>query len=215
MNVGPGNRGKPEERGLIGEGVLVIFTSMTLVATIDGGTIIKSTTDLSIQAEKTVNSSVRRISTGLEFVEVTGFVNENAEIEYVEIVVRPYPGSPPINLENVIIMEKWNFLDSSGMVYRTYTPPSDYVLNMNSTLTERTFTVKPLRDIGENSPTIMEDEEDLSLIIVDLKGNPKDRADTVLTIIPEEGFKTRYELQIPSGLSRNEHEVTDLKPIPV
>ena len=186
---------------------------MVLVATVAAGVLINTSISLQQEAQNTLNDSLSQISTGIEFVEVTGFVNENADVEYLKILVRPHIGSQSIHLENALVIERSSTDDRwSGVSRKKYIDPENYQLNSDSSILHQHFTVRKVEG-EENNPTKLEDQKDLALIIVNLKADPDDSDDTKITIVPERGFQTYYSLSIPTGLQKEEYYYPNLKPI--
>ncbi len=96
-----------DESGLVGIGVLVVFASIVIVSAVAAGVLINTSFSLQQQARATTKDTVSQVSSGVNILDAKGRTSTNAkEIENIELVVRPYPGTEAINLERTIIQYK-------------------------------------------------------------------------------------------------------------
>jgi flagellin FlaB len=93
---------KPEERGQVGIGTLIVFIALVLVAAIAAGVLINTAGFLQSQAESTGQESTDQVSNGLQVVTASGD-GSGGSIDALNIDVKLRPGSDPVNMSNVRI----------------------------------------------------------------------------------------------------------------
>ncbi len=207
-----------DNSGLVGIGTMVVFVSIVTVSSVAAGVLINTGQSLETQAKATVRETVPDVSTGVKVVSAIGYCNEEGRIESVEMLVRSYPGSQKINLENAVIQETWDTNRGAGTVQRTYVRPGIYENYLESPVDEngliRTFTVYEIQDINNNGAAALDEEGDMCKVFFYTAGDPGSSDATRITIIPKKGFNTPYEFLIPE-LSKNERYSTDPKPVEI
>lgn len=187
-----------EERGLIGIGALIVFIAIVIVSAVATGIIIKTSLSLQQQARATTKETIREISSGLRVLDAKGKTSMEERLENITLVCRPYPGTRSINLENTVIQYKSDY----EVKYLQYDGDNNVIVE-NS---ESEFEVEKVQDRSGSCKTQLSVLGDVSLIKIRL-GSGKmlganERAS--ITIIPNTGFKTYYEVFMPGMTSENE-----------
>ena len=96
---------KPQERGQVGIGTLIVFIALVLVAAIAAGVLINTAGFLQTQAQSTGEESTEQVSTNLVFLSTTGTVDvdgsgELSGINQFSTTVQLGPGSNAIDLND-------------------------------------------------------------------------------------------------------------------
>jgi len=99
---------KPEDRGQVGIGTLIVFIALVLVAAIAAGVLINTAGFLQTQAESTGQESTDQVSNNVQVFSTTGTYNSGgttavAGLSDVTFTLGLSPGSDPVNLENVTL----------------------------------------------------------------------------------------------------------------
>lgn len=105
-----------DKRGEMGIGTLIIFIAMVLVASVAATVLISTANELQMQAYSTARDALADVSTGFNVISVWGDRGKIGEaiddhrdedilnaIQTLELKVKLQAGSPPIDLENMII----------------------------------------------------------------------------------------------------------------
>jgi len=96
---------KPEDRGQVGIGTLIVFIALVLVAAIAAGVLINTAGFLQTQAQTTGQESTEQVSTNLVFLSATGEVTTDGSgspsgVSTVNTTVQLGPGSSSIDLND-------------------------------------------------------------------------------------------------------------------
>jgi flagellin FlaB len=94
---------KPEERGQVGIGTLIVFIALVLVAAIAAGVLINTAGFLQSQAEATGEESTSQVSDGVQLVGSSAVTDTNGEVSIVELRVALAPGSDRVDLSDATI----------------------------------------------------------------------------------------------------------------
>jgi len=88
---------KPQDRGQVGIGTLIVFIALVLVAAIAAGVLINTAGFLQSQAEATGEESTSQVADGLQ-VQTSTAVATSGEINTIELKVGLAAGSSPVNV---------------------------------------------------------------------------------------------------------------------
>ncbi len=100
------------EQGEFGIGSLIIFIAMIIVSAVTAVVLIQISYQLQQQAEDTGNVAIQDVSTGFKIISMGGYRYNDTwgttppyhdQIDWIDIKVSLIPGSPPVNLEDVIL----------------------------------------------------------------------------------------------------------------
>ncbi len=100
------------EQGEIGIGSLIIFIAMIIVSAVTAVVLIQISYHLQQQAENTGNIAIKDVSTGFKIISIGGYrYNDewgttppyHEQIDWIDIKVSLIPGSPAVDLRDVII----------------------------------------------------------------------------------------------------------------
>jgi archaellin len=83
-------------------GTLIIFIALILVAAVAAGVLIRTAGELRAQARATGREAIHQVAAGVRVVNIKGEV-ANEIIENVSIVIKLRPGSPPIDLREMVL----------------------------------------------------------------------------------------------------------------
>jgi flagellin FlaB len=97
-----------DENGEMGIGMMIIFIAMVLVAAVAAAVIINTANSVRQQAQSTGDEAISDVSTGFEVTQTLGDRNDyagttQATIQYLELKVQLYAGSPDIAMGDVLI----------------------------------------------------------------------------------------------------------------
>ena len=108
---------KPEERGQVRIGTLIVFIALVLVAAIAAGVLINTAGFLQSQAESTGQESTDQVSNGLQIVSASANVTSGSLDGDVDLTLQLSPGSDPVDLNDVRLRatgDKSDTIDSVG-----------------------------------------------------------------------------------------------------
>jgi archaellin len=180
-------------RGQIGTGTLLVFISVVLVAGATAGVVTNTAGFLQYQSDETSEHSTAEVSDRLEVAYAVGVVGSDgsaAEIEGLELIVKPAPDATAIELENTTVQ----YRSSAG---RT-TLASDSVGGG----TEPTFSVEPLQ--GDAADGVLGDPSDRAKLTIPLDGETAAleslrRGEKVqLTLTTDSGANTQVQHTVPA-----------------
>lgn len=180
-------------RGQIGTGTLLVFISVVLVAGATAGVVTNTAGFLQYQSDETSEHSTAEVSDRLEVAYAVGVVGGDgsaAEIEGLELIVKPAPDATAIELENTTVQ----YRSSAG---RT-TLASDSV----GGATEPTFSVEPLQ--GDAADGVLGDPSDRAKLTIPLDGETAAleslrRGEKVqLTLTTDSGANTQVQHTVPA-----------------
>ena len=180
-------------RGQIGTGTLLVFISVVLVAGATAGVVTNTAGFLQYQSDETSEHSTAEVSDRLEVAYAVGVVGSDgsaAEIEGLELIVKPAPDATAIELENTTVQ----YRSSAG---RT-TLASDSV----GSGTEPTFSVEPLQ--GDAADGVLGDPSDRAKLTIPLDGETAAleslrRGEKVqLTLTTDSGANTQVQHTVPA-----------------
>jgi len=185
---------REDESGLIGIGTLVIFVSIVIVSSVAASILINTSLSLQQQARATTKDTVSQISSGVKVIDAKGKTDDNQMIENIDIIVRPYPGTQGINLEDTTIQYKSKKM-VSYMNWDNSVPPID----------RGKFGVFGISDQSDTGKAFLSMMGDVARIRIRLHGENKldPGGHASVSIVPSSGFKTYYELFIPPILGED------------
>ena len=180
----------------MGIGSLIVFIAMILVAGIAASVIIQTMNDLSEQAMKTGQETIRDVSGGLKVTHVSGYY-DGTSITQIAVFVSPTAASEDIDLDYAYI----SLSDTSNQVILTFNSSlySSSVSNglfgtlNDSGLNATTYGLMKIRDVDSScSSTIpIINDDDLVVLLInatDCFSGISTRTDVTGSIIPENGI---------------------------
>ncbi|MEM0449923.1 MAG: archaellin/type IV pilin N-terminal domain-containing protein [Methanomassiliicoccales archaeon] len=96
---------KKDKRGEIGIGTMIVFIAMVLVAAVAASVLISTANQVREQAQSTGDQAINNVASGFVVQDVVAQVNQTTgnTIDNLTVYMRLSAGSPPINLDNVVI----------------------------------------------------------------------------------------------------------------
>lgn len=91
------------DQGLAGVAALIVFIALVLVAAITAAVILDVTGSLEQQAAQTGQDATEQIASTLQIYDRTANIDGDGEVTNVQFVIGLAPGTPAVNLENVLI----------------------------------------------------------------------------------------------------------------
>jgi len=95
--------GRPEDRGQVGIGTLIVFIAMVLVAAIAAGVLVNTAGFLQATAEDAGQESVDKVTNRVEVVNQHGVVGTNDRIKTLNLTVRLAAGSSAVDMNSTSI----------------------------------------------------------------------------------------------------------------
>lgn len=94
-----------DERGEVGIGTMIVFIAMILVAAVAASVLISTANQVREQAQATGDQAINNVATGFLVQDVVAQVNQTSgsTIDNLTVYMRLVAGSPPINMDNVVI----------------------------------------------------------------------------------------------------------------
>ena len=182
-----------DSRGQVGIGTLLVFISVVLVAGVTAGIVTNTAGFLQFQSEETSERSTAEISDRLVVAYSIGVVGDDgasAELEALELIVKPAPDATAIELENTTV----EYGSSGG----TTTLVSDAAGDG----TEPTFSVEPLQ--GDAADGVLSDPSDRAKLTVPLDGQTtalkslRRGEEVELTLTTDSGATTQVQHTVPA-----------------
>jgi flagellin FlaB len=197
---------KPQERGQVGIGTLIVFIALVLVAAIAAGVLINTAGFLQSQAEATGEESTSQVADGLQ-VQTSTAVATSGEINTIELKVGLAAGSSPVNVTESTI--EWvgesnaTTLTIEDVDSSAGSPSSDShaFVDTNSDsleLTSQGDTATIYISDGTDGPISSISDTSLTGTNADLPMTEGDRA--TVTITTSSGAQTVTELSVPNIL---------------
>ena len=180
-------------RGQVGTGTLLVFISVVLVAGATAGVVTNTAGFLQYQSDETSESSTAEVSDRLEVaysVGVVGSDRSSAELEELELIVRPAADATAIELDNTTVQYQ-----SSGGV-------TTLVSNSSGDGAGPTFSVEPLQ--GDAGDGVLSDSSDRAKLTIPLDGETaaleslRRGEELELTLTTGSGANTRVQHTVPA-----------------
>jgi flagellin FlaB len=92
-----------DKRADIGIGTMIVFIAMVLVAAVAAAVLISTANQVREQATTTGDQAIGNVASGFIKSAVTGKVASTTSIDQLKVSLRLAAGSPPVNLENVVV----------------------------------------------------------------------------------------------------------------
>jgi len=155
------NEHRPERKGQVGIGTLVVFISMVLVAAIAAGVLINTAGFLQTKSEETGQQSSDQTTNRIDIAPksgAVGTVDGEEVVGRVNVTVQTNPGAENVDLRNVTV--QW--IDPSGVYQLTY-----YTVDAG----DGDFAVTSLKDADGSLP-VLNDADDRFILTFDTGGDP-------------------------------------------
>ncbi len=93
-----------DENAMMGVGTLMIFIAIVLVSAVSAGVFIRTATMLKQQAEQSAEEAMAEVSTYIKVRSILGIRDNNGtDLRKIHFNIGVGPGTPPQNLENLLI----------------------------------------------------------------------------------------------------------------
>lgn len=180
-------------RGQIGTGTLLVFISVVLVAGATAGVVTNTAGFLQYQSDETSEHSTAEVSDRVEVAYSVGVVGSDgsaAELEELELIVKPAPDATAIELENTTVQ------------YRSPDGRTTLVSDSAGDTTEPTFSVEPLQ--GDAADGVLSDQSDRAKLTIPLDGETgglgslRRGEEVQLTLTTDSGANTRVQHTVPA-----------------
>ncbi len=201
---------RKDERGLVGVGVLIIFISIVIVATVAAGILINTSVSIQGQARDTAEAAMQKTSSGVRILGATGKTNENARVENISITVQRRVGSGGIDLSKTTVHYQSGDTDAYLKMENVKAGSGEYPADFFSILGDDNFAVVKILNESGTENYIIGEGADLCEIQIKADKVETDKvglgraSDLTLVIIPDKGFKTMVNLEMPATLAKNE-----------
>jgi len=179
----------------MGVGVLLIFIATILTAAIAAGVLVRTSGVIGVKAVEVEKVARERLTTGMEFVKITGYSNTTAgTIENIEIMGRLKAGSSPVDLQEMFI----TFVEGSNVFTAEleYNSSSNETCSFDNVTAETSYCFEPL--FGNTNPQVEEEE----LIYIRYKLNESHKLESndnfELQLIPKVGEISIINVRVPS-----------------
>ena len=195
---------KPQERGQVGIGTLIVFIALVLVAAIAAGVLINTAGFLQTQAEQTGEQSTDQVANNLNIITATGEVAASGdEVDEVTLGVQPAAGADDINLAELTIQAVGNeSFDTLTSALDAEDTPDD----SSASAGDGEYAVDVIT--AENDDDIvMTDSTDRYQIIIDFSGSGdklqaiQEGDEVELSITTGDGSQTTELIQVPDSLA--------------
>jgi len=179
-------------RGQVGTGTLLVFISVVLVAGATAGVVTNTAGFLQYQSDETSESSTAEVSDRLEVAYSVGVVDgdgSSAELEGLELIVKPASDATAIELDNTTVE------------YRSPAGVTTLVSNGSQDATGPTFSVDPLQ--GDAANGVLSDPSDRAKLAIELDGETaalqslRRGEEVQLTLTTDSGADTQVQHTVP------------------
>jgi flagellin FlaB len=192
----------------MGIGAMIIFIAMVLVAGIIAYVIISTGSLLEIQSGSTGTQTIKEVSSGLKVSTIQGH-NTAGLIDKIVILITPRPGSPDIDLNEVLIelsdSTQKNVMEYSSTYWIDGTAGLDNLFDVNAfSSVASEFGVIVIVDAdgscAQNNPVVNRgDSVMLALNTTALFGGVSENINILGNVIPMEGAWSIIQFRTPSS----------------
>ena len=182
---------RPDDRGQVGIGTLIVFIAMVLVAAIAAGVLINTAGFLQNKSEQTGQEASSQVSNRVQIVSGFGAVGNDEKVREISLTVMRGSGAEDINLSSSTI--EWiGPNEATTLIYS------------DSGADDSHFTVDVIKDADGSSP-VLDAQSDRLKVTMDATqiGGALGEGDEVsLKIATQYGSVTPYRVNVPQSLDQ-------------